>query len=212
MFNNLLDNYKYLVYTLFFIFIIPVTVIFYWCLESWVFRSYRKFTYYRRAKKLAKEKNKQLVVVGDPYSGAGTTKFIQDTMRNIGHPLYECGDFTIDITGCPQCQNKTDKSLELALKDLSDNCCVLFVSGTLEYVDADMEEMIKDMNRVSGGDMFIVTVNDMTGHYLYNFNPLANDFTETLNNPFKQKSKRIIYKAPPNYDYFDYKDNPNYSK
>ena len=104
------------------------------------------------------------------------------------------------------------RMVSLALKDLSDNCCVLFVSGTLEYVDADMEEMIKDMNRVSGGDMFIVTVNDMTGHYLYNFNPLANDFTETFNNPFKQKSKRIIYKAPPNYDYFDYKDNPNYGK
>ena len=42
--------------------------------------------------------------------------------------------------------------------------------------------------------MFIVTVNDLTGHYLYNFNPLVNDFTETLNNPFKQKSKRIKYK------------------
>lgn len=29
--------------------------------------------------------------------------------------------------------------------------------------------------------MFIVTVNDLTGHYLYNFNPLVNDFTEILN-------------------------------
>ena len=149
MFNNLLDDYKYLFFYLLISIISIISIIFfYWCLESWIFRSYRKFTYYRRAKKLANEKNKQLVVVGDPYSGAGTTKFIQDIMRNFGYPLYECGDFTIDITGCPQCSNKTDKSLELALKDLSDNCCVLFISGTLEYVDADMEEMIKDMNRV----------------------------------------------------------------
>ena len=187
-----------------FIILLILLYILHWPLESLILRPYRKYTYFRMAQKLAKKKNKKLVVVGDPYSGAGTTQFIQNTARKLGFELYGCGDFCIDITGCPKCKNKTNKSLEIALKKIPDNSSVVFISGTLEYVDADMNEMVKDLYRISGGDLFIVTINDMTGHYAYGCKD--NDCTTSLKNIFTQKSKRFITKAPPEYDHFEWKD------
>jgi hypothetical protein len=100
-----------------------------------------------------KTTGKPLVVVGDPDSGTASMKYGRD---------YGCGALCVDINGCPKCENQVKAPIQDWLRAQKDNSAVLFVSCVLEYVDADVRPIIKDLYRVSGGDLFVVTVEPWT--------------------------------------------------
>ena len=107
---------------------------------------------YRAAEERASVTGKPLVVVGDPDNGA------------VNHLLgrdYGEGDVTVDITGCPGCRNGVRAKIEEYLPTLGNDSCVLFVSCVLEYVNGrngNVRRILREMDRVSGGDRFLVTV------------------------------------------------------
>ena len=174
------------------------------CLESYLWRPINKYNYYRMAKSKSIQKNKQLIVIGDPYSGSPLTRFLQNLLRNINFELYGCGDYCIDLTGCPKCKTGTNTSLDKALTNIPSNSGVVFTSCTLEFVNADMKRMLDDLIRIAGNDIYVVTVKNLNGHYGYEC--VDNRCAITLNNIFTQKSSRFISKAPPEYPYFEWTD------
>ncbi len=107
---------------------------------------------FRAAEERARITGKPLVVVGDPDNGA--------VNRFLGRDYGE-GDVTVDITGCPGCRNGVRAKIEDYLPTLRDDSCVLFVSCVLEYVDGgrgNVRQILREMDRVAGGDRFLVTV------------------------------------------------------
>lgn len=130
----------------------------------------------------AKETGKRLFIIGDPNN---------DNKSVDGKADYGCGDLCLDKeTGCDLCPNGVKDSLEKFLPTLPDNSYVIFVSCVLEYVD-NFEEVKKELMRVSGGDLFIVTLEPYT---------LKTNFFPNLGYGGKFKRKRIIYSAPPYSD------------
>ena len=115
---------------------------------GWVQRARHQKRTYQAASRLAKQKGKKLVVIGDPRA--------KHTLNAL-LPMYDCGDCCIDLAGCSKCDKKTVVMAEdvlQALKKLPDNSAVIYESEVLEYVDYDIVPVIEEMKRVSGGDMF----------------------------------------------------------
>ncbi len=141
-------------------------------------RKVRRRLIYAKAEKKAKQTNKYLIVIGDPDNGA----FSKLTGRDYGE-----GDITIDITGCPGCKNGVKLRAEDALPVLPDNSCVIFVSCVLEYVN-DIKSVAHHINRVSGGDYYIVNVEPycLTAYYYF-----GKYFTG------EEDTKRVIYNTKP---------------
>lgn len=88
---------------------------------------------------------KQLVVVGNPDGGIVNSMVGRD---------YDCGALCIDERGCPKCKVQAVAQLAQVLPTLPDNSAVIFVSGTLEYVD-NLPQILAQLQRVSGGDLFV---------------------------------------------------------
>lgn len=122
-------------------------------------RQCHRSLYYKRAYNLSKKLNKPLMVIGDPYNGRSS--------KVLGKK-YGCGDICLDLTGCPKCKNSSKGYLEDTLLDFPDNSHVIFVSYVLEYVN-DVELVYEQLKRVSGGDMYILTVqpNDYVVNMFY---------------------------------------------
>jgi hypothetical protein len=135
------------------IFLVLITI--YFAIE----RQCNRNLYYKRAYKLSKKLNKPLMVIGDPYNGRAS--------KVLGKN-YGCGDICLDLTGCPKCVNSSKGYLEDTLPAFPDNSHVIFVSCVLEYVD-DVELVYDQLKRISGGDMYVVTVqpNDYFIHMFY---------------------------------------------
>lgn len=129
---------------------------------------------------------KPLLVYGDPFNGIGSKFF------NLFMSGYECGDETVDLTGCPNCPNGKMSDILVHLKSKESNSQVIFISCVLEYVD-NIDEVISELKRVSGGldNIFVVTVGNMSlAAYLYREDGY--------------KAKNIVY-APPKYKDLKYK-------
>ncbi len=141
---------------------------------------------FKKAKNHAIAIKKPLLVYGDPYNGIGS-KIFNKFMKGYG-----CGDETVDLTGCPKCKNGIKSDMLEHLKTKKSNSQVIFVSCVLEYLD-DIEEVFKEMKRVSGGieNIFVVTVNEFS---------LAAYFYQDGNH----SSKNIIY-APPKFKDLSYR-------
>lgn len=113
-------------------------------------RSSRRKIYYEMALQKSRETNKELLVIGDPDNGFVNKYFGRD---------YGCGTICIDITGCPKCKNKWKGKVENILPKLETNRYVVYVSCVLEYMDkTHIDDTIKHLKRVSGGDLYLVSV------------------------------------------------------
>ena len=142
------------------------------------YRKRRRRKIYELAVQKAKETGKRLFVIGDPNN---------DNTSIDGKADYGCGDVCLDKeTGCDICPNGVKDNLENYLPKLADNSYVIFVSVVLEYVD-NFEMVKQELNRVSGGDLYIVTLEPYT---------FKTQFFPNLGYA-KFKRKRIIYSAPP---------------
>ena len=78
---------------------------------------------------------------------------------------YSCGDVTLDLapSSCPNSM-VVDVTKRVPLPD---NCCVVFCSCVLEYVQ-DASAAIAEIQRISGGHAFFVGVEPFTlTAYLY---------------------------------------------
>lgn len=169
--------------------------------ECFINSPYRRYTYYKLAKKLAKQKNKKLMIVGDPYNNNAITKMFNKFLDN---PLYGCGDICVDLTGCPKCSNSIKGDLVKISKTMQNNSVVILIVGTLEYIKGNTKEILKELDRISGGDIFIVTIKSYGGHYICNCRDKKCKINIT--SLFTPNTVRQFLKAPPEYNYFQWRD------
>jgi hypothetical protein len=142
-------------------------------LDSLLFRRAMRRRIFRQAVKRAEETGKPLLVVGDPDTGIVNPILGRD---------YHCGDVCTDLTGCPSCPTGVKGPLEKVLPQMPTSHFVIYVSCVLEYVD-DIELVIRELWRVSGGDLFVAHVDPMS-----------------LTARFYPGAKRRIFAAPPAAD------------
>lgn len=123
--------------------------------EAWLAlytRRNRRRDAFNLAQFRARESGKQLIVVGDPDKGI--------VNRFIGRD-YDCGDLCLDEHGCLECDQYITGKLAQTLATLPDNSAVIYVSGVLEQVH-DMDQVLYELHRVSGGDVYVVNVEPWT--------------------------------------------------
>lgn len=153
-----------------------------------IYRKIRRKKIYSLAVQKAKETGKKLFIIGDPNN---------DNTSIDGKADYGCGDLCLDKeTGCDICPNGVKDNLENYLPKLADNSYVIFASVVLEYVD-NFEEVKKELMRVSGGDLFVVTLEP---------NTMKTHFFPNLGYGDKFKRKRTIYTAPPYSEDIKYRE------
>lgn len=113
-----------------------------------LYRIYRRRNFYNKAYEKSKKSNKQLLVIGNPDAG-----FIN---KNI-YKCYDCGDICLDLNGCNNCPRQIKGDLLKEIKKLESNKYIIFESCVLEYIDKiHIPEITKELNRVSGGDLYQV--------------------------------------------------------
>jgi hypothetical protein len=156
-------------------------------IKSSIYRHYLTRKYYNIAIEIAKNKNKKLMVIGDPCVG-NINMFIQKIYPNCKH-----GYVTIDLFGCNKCDKMNINNIQEWKKYKSNNY-VIVETGTLSFSN-DIILVLKEINRISGGD-FLSSGGTISyfwkyiGYYLYSKN---------YPNPIKY----IIYP-------FDYRKNNKY--
>jgi hypothetical protein len=111
-------------------------------------RRVRRRRTYEDALRRSHELDKPLIVLGAPNTGA---------VNHALGPDYGCGDLCVDLVGCTGCRNTAEGPAEAILPQLDTDSAVIFVSCTLEYVD-DVDLVWDELLRVSGGELFVVTV------------------------------------------------------
>lgn len=116
-----------------------------WEVLWWARRRSLRTSTYQTAQRRALELVRPLLVVGAPDQGTTSG--------------YGCGDLTVDLAGstCPR-SITADITKQIPLDDSS---VVVFVSCVLEYVDR-LDPAIRELWRVSGGEMYIVRVEPWT--------------------------------------------------
>jgi hypothetical protein len=160
---------------------IVVFIIYYSDIYYLYARMYKRTEYYNLAKNRTKETNRPLIVVGNPNSGP--------TNKIIGR-LYDCGDYTIDINGS-ECPNTLKGDLVEQLKKFPNNCCVIYISYVLEYID-NIDEAVKEIYRVAGDSSNIFIV-----HAQNNSKISRVKYSSGYTDPH---SRYVIDTAPPEYD------------
>jgi hypothetical protein len=126
----------------------------------------------------ARDTGKRLIVVGDPDAGI--------INRFLGRD-YDCGELCLDAKGCLSCSSYGEGRLEDLLTELDDNSAVIYVSMKLESVN-DMDKVLRELDRVAGGDVFVVTVPPWT-----------------LTSLLYPGSRRQIIQAPPDDRKFEWR-------
>lgn len=125
------------------------------CLYDIVFRrNWRRHTVYKAARRRSEQSGKPLVVIGANDLG-GISGSIAGAMS-----LYGCGDMCVDLQGCPSCPNGVQADIKTVLPRMETNSAVVFVSVVLEYID-DLPSVMDELLRVSGGDLFVVYIDNM---------------------------------------------------
>ena len=111
-------------------------------------RYLRTKIFYKKAKLMSKEKNKKLMVIGDPCTGNYSIfNIIQKIYPNCLH-----GDITIDLFGCDAC-DKMDINDINEWKKYNSNEYVIIETATLSF-GKDMKKILREIKRISGGDFF----------------------------------------------------------
>lgn len=111
-----------------------------------VVRRQKRRDLFNQALDAARNKHKQLIVVGDP-DGYWVSRF---TGRD-----YTCGDLCIDPKACPKCPTQAVGDVVTVLSKFKSNDAVIFVNtGVLER-EANVSAAMQQLQRVSGGDLFI---------------------------------------------------------
>jgi len=99
---------------------------------------------YRKAQEAAAASGKPLMVVGRPDYGMSSFAGISNA----------CGDVCLDLNdGCPTCPTSVQGSVE-DLSQFPDDSHIIFLSHVLEHV-RNPEQALAELQRVSGGDLFI---------------------------------------------------------
>lgn len=123
-----------------------------WEVAWWARRRARRTAVYREAVVRAARLHRPLVVVGAPDGGVTSG--------------YGCGDLTLDLFESPACPRTIAADITKKIP-LADDTVVVFVSCVLEYV-TDLEAALRELRRVSGGELFVVRVEPWTlTAYLY---------------------------------------------
>ena len=113
-----------------------------------LYRNYRRASTFRQAKQHAAAVNKPLLVIGGPKKG----------FMNSIYPVYGCGDVCIDLHGC-ECKHSLKGDVLEVLLRMSNNRYVIFESCVLEVLDKKKQDLVlKEIERVSGGDSFFVRI------------------------------------------------------
>lgn len=103
--------------------------------------------YHRRARDLADDLGRPLVVVGARSGGGGGIR------TTGGLAQYACGDAAtggcVDLAGCTDCGSAPRDVCEVGAIPLEDDSAVVFVSHVLEYVD-DPDRAWAEIVRVAG--------------------------------------------------------------
>lgn len=108
---------------------------------------------YRKALARARKLGRPLYILGAPDRGpTGTTI---PAPYGCGQPEY--GDKVLDF-GPSACPNAIRWDLREGLPWLADGSVVVFESCVLEYVQGDPYAIAKELQRVSGGEMYAVRV------------------------------------------------------
>jgi hypothetical protein len=102
--------------------------------------------YFIKAKKISQNKNKKLMVIGDPCTG-NTYMWFQKLFPNCEH-----GDVTIDLFGCDDC-DKMDINNIKEWKKYKSNNYVIIETATLSF-GKNLKNILKEIKRISGGDFF----------------------------------------------------------
>lgn len=90
--------------------------------------------------------SKPLFVIGDPDAGFS---------RVMGRD-FDCGDKCFDERACAKCEGSVAGDIAQALSAQGSNSAVVFVNGKLESAP-DVNALMGELQRVSGGDLFVVT-------------------------------------------------------
>jgi hypothetical protein len=142
--NNLInDAYKYtfLKYVLFIIIIFSLYDILY----SPINRYFLTKKLYKDARNIANQKNKKLMVIGDPCTG----NYFESISKLF--PNCEHGDITIDLYGCSKCDKFDINDLE-RWKKFNDNEYVIIETAVFSYAN-DMTLLLHELKRITGGDL-----------------------------------------------------------
>ncbi len=123
--------------------------------------------------------NKKLVVVGNPKG---------DMFSRILGADFDCGDICISANGCPSCSTVLTDGVVPSLKTLSGGSYVVFVNTGVLESEPDMPAALAELQRVSGGDLFIAHKEPFT------FSGLI--------------AKRLVLTAPPTTPYTEWKNLP----
>ncbi|MEO8168198.1 MAG: methyltransferase domain-containing protein [bacterium] len=107
----------------------------------------RRGNLFDEASQRAKERGVPLLVVGAPDHGPTGG--------------YGCGDMTVDIESASTCPKFYQVDISKTKIPVADNSCVVFCSCVLEYVE-DYEAAMRELQRVSGGDLYLVSVEPWT--------------------------------------------------
>ena len=167
--------------------VIIIFLIFIFFYDILIQRPFKRFFYYKLAKKCSEKKNKKLLVIGCPSSGGLSSKIYN----------YKCGDITVDINTC-DCENNIKLDITKGFKNFKENSCVVFISAVLEYIEpSKMHFVLSELNRISGGDLYVVPINNIIDNIIPNFGSYYQ------NNEFLIRKNKII-KSPPFYNYIEY--------
>ena len=130
------------------VFFIIVLVVIDIILSIW--RNYRRYNIFMKAKNKSLKTQKELVVIGDPNTGFWN--------KNV-KKAYDCGDICIDLKGCNKCPVSITGDILDTLKKMPNNHYVIYESCVLEYVDQrQLEKIKKEIRRVSGGNYYQVRI------------------------------------------------------
>ena len=102
---------------------------------------------YNKGLSLSKEKGKKLIVIGDPCVG-NVFISIQNKFPNMKH-----GDITIDLFGCAKCLHMDINNID-SWKKFRSNGFVIIENGTLSFCQNNIQNVLAEIKRVSGGDFY----------------------------------------------------------
>jgi hypothetical protein len=145
-----------------------------------VYRRQRKRDVFNLALKRQNETGKRLIVVGNPDGGVVNTLMGRD---------YTCGDLCLDDHGCPKCTNVQTGDLLTLLRQLPTASVVLYMGKGAERIK-NFAAVVPELQRVSGGDLFIAHVQPWS---LVSWLP---------------GNQQRIFAAPPTGDAIEYKELP----
>lgn len=146
---------------------------------------------YKEAWTKAKRENKQLMVLGSPYTASGK-------MITLFTRTYGCGDICIDMNGCGSCQNAISDKIENVLHIFNPYEYVIFESGLLEVVDEkNLNYIVSELYRIAGTNDNIFGRHYIQSHksYYQYFGKYAYSFLG------EGRIQRFVEKYPPNDDY-----------